>query len=330
MSQARIAGSADSLLRENHMTTGLKLEGRAMTRDLQFPEGPVALADGSVLVVEIRRETLSRVHPDGRIEVVATLGGGPNGAAIGPDGHAYICNNGGFNWGQEADGLVRPVGRSDRYSGGRIERVNLATGQVDVLYTECDGVPLKGPNDIVFDDRGGFWFTDLGKVYGRVMDRGAVYYARADGSLIREAVFPLVTPNGIGLSPDGRTLYVAETEPARLWAFDIVGEGQVKKLPFPSPHGGRLVIGLGGYQRFDSLKVEAGGNICVATLISGGISVISPQGELLEFHQAPEVYCTNLAFGGPDLRKVYVTLSGFGTLLEVDWPRAGHRLVGQR
>lgn len=311
------------------MTKQLTLTGRTVASGLQFPEGPVVLPDGSVLLVEIRRETLSRVHPDGRIEVVATLGGGPNGVALGNDGHAYVCNNGGFNWGQESDGLVRPVGRSDRYSGGRIERVDLSTGRAEVLYTECDGVPLKGPNDIVPDGRGGFWFTDLGKVYGRLMDRGAVYYARTDGSLIREAVFPLVTPNGIGLSPDGKTVYVAETEPARLWAFDIVGEGQVSKRPFPSPHGGRLVIGLGGYQRFDSLKVEAGGNICVATLINGGISVISPQGELLEFHQAPEVYCTNLAFGGPDLRKVYVTLSGFGTLLEVDWPREGLRLAGQ-
>ena len=223
-----------------------------------------------------------------------------------------------------------PNGRADAYIGGRIQRVDPETGRFEDLYTECDGVPLKGPNDIVLDGKGGFWFTDLGKVYGRVMDRGAVYYARCDGSLIREAVFPLITPNGIGLSPDGQTLYVAETEPARLWAFRITGEGTVHKDPFPSPHGGRLVAGLGGYRRFDSLKVEAGGNVCVATLITGGVSVISPQGEWLEFHEANEAYCTNVAFGGRDLRKMVVTLSGFGTLLEVDWPRPGLRLPGQQ
>lgn len=312
------------------MTQTSKLTGRVVATGLQFPEGPVVLADGSVILVEIARGTLTRVHPDGRTSVVAELGGGPNGAAIGPDGHFYVCNNGGFNWTTEADGLFRPHGRADAYIGGRIQRVDPETGRFEDLYTECDGVPLKGPNDIVLDGKGGFWFTDLGKVYGRVMDRGAVYYARCDGSLIREAVFPLITPNGIGLSPDGQTLYVAETEPARLWAFRITGEGTVHKDPFPSPHGGRLVAGLGGYRRFDSLKVEAGGNICVATLITGGVSVISPQGEWLEFHEANEAYCTNVAFGGRDLRKMYVTLSGFGTLLEVDWPRSGLRLPGQQ
>jgi gluconolactonase len=311
------------------MTTMLELAGRTLATGLLFPEGPVAMPDGSIILVEIARGTLTRVRRDGRTEVVAALGGGPNGAAMGPDGKCYVCNNGGFNFGREADGLLRPVGRADDYIGGRIQRVDLETGRFEDLYTECDGVPLKGPNDLVFDGRGGFWFSDLGKIYGRQMDRGAVYYARMDGSLIREAVFPILTPNGVGLSPDGGTLYVAETETGRLWSFPIVGEGEVAKAPFPSPHGGRLVAGPPGFQRFDSLKVEAGGNICVATLVTGGITVFSPAGERLEFHRAPEIYCTNLAFGGADLRTVYVTLSGFGTLLEVPWPRPGLRLPGQ-
>jgi gluconolactonase len=75
------------------------------------------------------------------------------------------------------------------------------------------------------------------------------------------------------------------------------------------------------------MAVEEGGNICVATLIRGGISVITPAGDLLEFHEAPEPYCTNICFGGPDRRKAYITLSGFGTLVEVDWPRAGLALA---
>jgi gluconolactonase len=69
---------------------------RELATGLLFPEGPVALDDGSVLLVEIARGTLSRVTTDGRVQVVADLGGGPNGAAIGPDGAVYICNNGGF------------------------------------------------------------------------------------------------------------------------------------------------------------------------------------------------------------------------------------------
>src|SRR4051812_49747730 len=67
-----------------------------VTGDLQFPEGPIAMADGSVVLTEIKRKTLTRVHPDGSTEQVADTGGGPKGAAIGPDGAIYVTNNGGF------------------------------------------------------------------------------------------------------------------------------------------------------------------------------------------------------------------------------------------
>jgi gluconolactonase len=203
---------------------------REITSGLRFPEGPVAMPDGTVLLVEISRGTLDRVHPDGRVEVVAQLGGGPNGAAIGPDGLCYVCNNGGFRWVDDDTGH-RPVGQADDYSGGRIERVNLATGAVETLYAATDHAQLRGPNDLVFDRHGGFYFTDLGKVREREQDRGAVYYALADGSLIQEIVFPIFTPNGIGLSPDGATLYVAETETARLWAFALRGPGEIERAP---------------------------------------------------------------------------------------------------
>jgi gluconolactonase len=281
------------------------------------------LPDGSVLVVEIMGRTLTRVTPDGGKQVVADLGGGPNGAAIGPDGRCYVCNNGGFNWLVSEDGHMRPNGRADDYATGGIQRVDLATGAVETLYTDCDGHPLRGPNDIVFDRRGGFWFTDQGKHYDRLSDRGAVFYASADGSRIREAIFPMFTPNGVGLSPDGATLYVSETETSRLWAFDILAPGEVAKAPWPSPNGGRFVGTLNGYQRFDSLAVEANGNVCVATLVRGGVAVFSPGGGLLEFHEASEGFCTNICFGGPDLSTAYLTLSGYGTLVAVDWPRPG-------
>jgi gluconolactonase len=298
---------------------------RILAQGLEFPEGPVALADGSVLFVEIAAGTLANIFPDGTKTVVAKTGGGPNGAAIGPDGKCYICNNGGFDW--HVDGTRRrPIGPAKDYAGGRIERIDLDTGAVECLYRAAGEVPLKGPNDLVFDRHGGFYFTDLGKVRARDMDRGAVYYAKADGSLITEVAFPLVTPNGIGLSPDGETLYVAETEAARLWAFDILGPGVVKKQPWPSPHGGRLIAGVGGYQRFDSLAVDAEGRICVATLINGGITVISPDGRQVEHHPMPDPLTTNICFGGPDLKTAFITLSWTGQLVAVDWPVQGLRV----
>jgi gluconolactonase len=298
---------------------------RTLAEGLQFPEGPVALADGSVLLVEIAAGTLTRIAPDGGKSVVARPGGGPNGAALGPDNRCYVCNNGGFEWIVDGEHR-RPFLQANDYAGGRIERIDLKTGAIERLYRNCGAVSLKGPNDIVFDRDGGFYFTDLGKVRAREMDRGAVYYARADGSAITEVAFPMVTPNGIGLSPDEKTLYVAETEAARLWAFDILAPGVVRKEPWPSPHGGRLVAGVGGYQRFDSLAVDAAGRICVATLINGGITVISPDGKQVEHHPMPDPMTTNICFGGPDMRTAFITLSWTGKLAAVDWPVPGLRL----
>jgi gluconolactonase len=234
------------------------------------------MIDGSVLLVEIERGTLTRIDPHGAKTVVASTGGGPNGAAIGPDGAVYICNNGGFTWVENERGLQPFMQEPIDYQGGSIQRVDLATGAVMKLYARGPNAPLKGPNDLVFDAHGGFYFTDFGKARSREMDRGAVYYAKADGSLIKEIAFPMVTPNGCGLSPDGSELYVAETLTTRVWAFEITGPGEIKRAPWPSPNGGRLLAGVGGYQLFDSLAVDSAGNVCVATLFNSGITVLSP------------------------------------------------------
>ena len=300
----------------------LTLDGDILATGLGFPEGPIAMPDGSVIVVEIAAERLTRVMPDGGKCVIAQLGGGPNGAAIGPDGHCYVCNNGGFSWRTDA-GFSRPTGPAQTYDGGSIQRVNIDTGEVEVLYTHCDGIRLHGPNDIVFDADGGFWFSDFGKRFDDHLKFGYLYYARTDGSLIRAAARHLLTANGVGLAPDQRTLYVAETETSRVWQYPVTGAGELDLVPWPSRNGGRLLHGSGGYQRFDSLAVEENGNLCVATLVNGGISVISPGGELLEFWQAPEGYCTNICFGGADRQTAYVTLSGYGQLMAVRWPRPG-------
>ena len=298
---------------------------RVIATGLSFPEGLVAMADGSIVLVEIERQTVSRVRPDGRVEVVAHTGGGPNGMAVGPDGAFYVCNNGGFAW-QLIHGLLRPAGPASDFTSGRIERVDPATGKVERLYDSCNGHKLRGPNDIVFDAHGGCYFSDLGKSRARDRDHGGLYYALADGSKIVEVAYPILTPNGVALSPDGSVVYVAETETARLWAFDVVAPGVVRKQPFPSPHGGRLVVGLGGYQRFDSLAVDALGNICVATLITGTVTSIAPDGRIVRQVTMPDPVTTNICFGGADLRTAFVTLSGTGRLVALAWPEAGLRL----
>ncbi len=290
-----------------------------VARGLGFPEGPVALGNGDVLVVEIARGRLTRVSRDGELSVVAELGGGPNGAAIGPDGRCYVCNNGGFQW-IERDGRLYPGEQPPDYSGGRIERVDLDTGAVERLYSECDGRPLRGPNDLVFDRQGGFWFTDHGKTRSRERDRTGVFYATADGRSIREVIFPLEGPNGIGLSPDERELYVAETTTGRLWAYPITAPGEV------AMRDRRLLEGIGGFYLYDSLAVDSAGNVCVATLVNGGISVLSPRGEPARFVPMPDLLTTNICFGGADLTTAYVTLSSIGELVRLPWPVPGHRL----
>jgi gluconolactonase len=298
---------------------------REITSGLGFPEGPIACDDGSVLLVEIRRGTLSRVQPDGRVEVVATCGGGPNGAAFGPDGAVYVCNNGGFEW-HDAGGLTVPGHQPANYVGGSIQRVDLATGSVTTLYSSCEGHPLRGPNDLVFDETGGFWFTDHGKIRARDRDVTGLYYARADGSEIREAAFPLDAPNGVGLSPDGRRVYVAETYTGRVWAFDLDGPGRIRPNP-TAPHGGHLLVGLPGLQYLDSLAVDAEGNVCVATIVNGGITIVPPDGSRVRHVPTGDPLTTNICFGGPDLRTAWITLSGTGRLVSTPWETPGLRLA---
>lgn len=295
------------------------MKSTILAEGLLFPEGPVACPDGSVLLVEIERKTLTRISPGGKVSVVAQLKGGPNGLATGPDGTLFICNNGGFLF-RKVNGINRtrpgvPVG----YVGGWIESYDPTTSEHRILYEHCGDNRLNGPNDLVFDNHGGFYFTDYGKTYARHRPHGGLYYALADGSRITELAYPMVTPNGVGLSPDGATLYVSETETARLWAFDLEGPGILSGAGATkhAPHLGRIVLSLPNYQRFDGLDVDKAGNIHIGTLISGCISIISPDGVLLDQIKTPDPITTNICIV-EKTRTAYVTLSGTGKLLKLD------------
>jgi sugar lactone lactonase YvrE len=215
---------------------------------LKFPEGPVAHGDGSVSFVEIQRGTISRVTPDGAVEVVATPGGGPNGLATGPDGAFYLCNNGGFLF-QDLGGFNHTRrGLPPDYTNGRIERIDPKTGAMKRLYDRCGSNMLCGPNDLVLDGHGGVYFTDLGKN-----------------------------------RPRGRD------------------------------HGG---------------AVAASGNICVATLVTGCITIIAPAGDVLRQVMTGDPMTTNICFGGAAMTTAYITLSGTGRLASLDWPEPGLKLAG--
>ena len=287
---------------------------------LRFPEGPIAMPDGSIILVEIERGTLSRVTTSGAIEVIAGLGGGPNGAAMGPDGWIYVCNNGGFEWSESKDGALRPGHQAADYETGSIQRVNPDTGEFQTLYTHCGDRRLNGPNDIVFDKTGGFYFTDLGKTREFDMDIGAVYYAQPDGSEIHEIITGVITPNGCSLSPDEDVLYFSETRTCRLWAMDITSPGKVER-PMGAP--GRMLFGASDYQFFDSMAVDAEGHICVATLLNGGITSVSPDGSVVDHFPFDDLLTTNICFGGKGLETAFITLSTTGRLVSTIWQRPG-------
>ncbi len=295
---------------------------KVIANGLSFPEGPVLLPDGSIALVEIAKGRLTRVDKTGQLSVIAEVGGGPNGAALGPDGLLYVCNNGGFRWTEEEAGL-RPIGQALDYVGGSIQRVHPVTGALEVLCTSADSIPLSAPNDIVFDQSGGFWFTDTGAGRHRDLDRGRVCYVEAGSKVAREVIFPMLQPNGVGLSPDGNVLYVAETVTGRLWSFDLARPGEVRRGSGPAAHGGKLLITMPNFQLLDSLALEANGNVAVASIYKGAIVVISPAGQIVQEVPLMDKFVTNICFGGADRRTAYVTLSQSGQLIALNWHRSG-------
>jgi gluconolactonase len=296
-----------------------------ITSGLRFPEGPIAMNDGSVVLVEMFGPRITRIRPDGTTETIAEIPGGPNGAAIGPDGALYLCNNGGAFTPVELGDLLFPGGFDpSRYIGGRIQRVDLATGEVTDLYTECDGRPLRAPNDLVFDTHGGFWFTDHGirDNAARTSDITGIYYAKPDGSSIVEVAFPTDAPNGIGLSPDGTMLYYAETHSGRVMQRVVTAPGELAPTMPADPTV--CLAGLPGYQLLDSLAVDGSGNVCVATLANGGITVIAPNGDIVEHIATGDMLTTNICFGGDT---AFITLSGTGKLVSMPWAYGGLELA---
>jgi gluconolactonase len=299
------------------------MDNEIVCEGLEFPEGPIAMADGSIILTEIKGQRLTRVTPDGKKETVVETGGGPNGAAIGPDGAIWITNNGGaFEW-QDLNGLTIPGPTPASHTGGMIQRYDLKSGKLETVYEACDGRRLIGPNDLVFDKAGGLWFTDHGCSTPEGRKFGALYYAKADGSSITRQRDHVFSPNGVGLSPDESVVYVADTQLGRLWAFDVAEAGVLAPPAGFAP--GRVICNLPDYQLLDSLAVEAGGKVCVATIINGGVTAFDPDGSTEHF-ALPDVACTNIVFGGDDMRTAWVTASTTGKLLKVRWPRPGLKL----
>jgi gluconolactonase len=227
-------------------------------------------------------------------------------------------------------GIVVPSEPPAATPPGRIEAVDLTTGAVQILYRYTEQTPFWAPNDLVFDSAGGFWFTDFGRDCGRIRRRGAVYYAHPDGSHVAEKIGFMDGPNGIGLSPDGSMLYVAETYSAHLWCFCLSAPGIIDPAGTHGPLPGSIVGRGGPGQYLDSLAVDSAGYICCASPGHGHILIFSPDGGVHDTIVMPDFLTTNIAFGDPDLSTAYITLGSSGRLGTIPWRRPGLPLHAAR
>ncbi|MEQ8313309.1 MAG: SMP-30/gluconolactonase/LRE family protein [Gammaproteobacteria bacterium] len=334
-----------------------------VAKDLAYPESPAYCSDDSILLVEIRGERLTRVHPDGSTEKVASIPGGPNGLAMAPTGsngeqYAYICNCGGFEWFSYPPGSDHPTlwiggNQPANYTGGKIEKVNLGSGEVTELFGEYEIPPaalkahglseckppykLRGPDDGVVDSAGGMWISDFGKQRPFERDITSVYYMAPGETSLKQVFYPLNSPNGIALSPDEKWLYIALSYERRVIKYEIAPGGTFKPNP-KTTDGSYLVTGeFIGSSVLDSMRVDSEGNLYVVTMLpegfdpnlNGGITVVSPEGDVLDFIEikspdgAIAPMPSSLCFGGTDLKTAYITCGGSGYLLSMPSRIAG-------
>jgi gluconolactonase len=335
-----------------------------VTTGLGYPESPKPMPDGSVLLVEIRKKQLTRVTPDGEQHAVASFEGGPNGLALGPDGHAWVANNGGFDWldvplpnGQKLSiGTTQP----DNYTGGLVQRVELDTGTVTTAFSHCskgmnmqgfgnrkpvpvafpEPLGLRGPDDLVFDRSGGCWISDWGKQRPRDADVTGIYYAPAGSGELIEMIFPLASPNGIALSPAEDRLYAALTY-SRQVVYWKLGKQPGEIIPNPDSMDGSYLLNakLPGQAILDSMCVDEDGNIYVAVMLpegntpvsNGGIAILSSDGKSSDFLplDVPGQFSplpSSMGFGGPDRKTLFITCGASGLLLKCRMHVAGHKL----
>ena len=297
---------------------------RIVASGLIGPESPKPLADGSILVCEMGRGTLTRILPSGEKKIVADIGLSPNGCAIGPDGAAYVTKNAGLVWQPMNDTQWTSIGPPTPPGQASIVRVDLATGATRTIYVEAAGKPLLGCNDLVFDRRGGFWFSDLqGK---------CVLWARPDGSEIHRMAQTSWRPNGIALSPDGQRLFAAGAN--TIYVAHIVEPGRLANPSDPWRPFSRTSL------LFDSMAATGDGGLVAGVLFAfpppaltdatrGGLAKIDPNGRLVEVVRLPDPLVTSVAFGGPGLKTAYVTLTSTGRMAALTWPQAGLRLANQ-
>lgn len=268
---------------------------------LSLTEGPTVDREGNVYFTDILTQRIMRFGADGLLTVYREHSNAANGLLIDPQGRLIACEGSTSATAQRSGLTVSGI--------PRVTRTDLATGAVEILAEAYEGRPLEGPNDVTIDGQGRLYFTDF---HG-----AAVYRIDGPGKLARILAAPdLERPNGIQIAPDDKTLYVVEANGAEggarmIRAFDLLPDGTARNA--------RVFYNFYPGRSADGLSVDTQGNVYASagmhrtrntseTLDTrAGVYVIAPDGRLLNFIPVPEDYITNNAFGGPDMRTLYVT-----------------------
>lgn len=263
-----------------------------------FTEGPTVDRNGNVYFTETIWQRILKLSREGVLSVYRENSNVANGLVVDAQNRLIACEGASF----------RQPGLAIRGK-PRVTRTDLATGKIEVLADQCEGQPFDGPNDVTLDGRGRIYFTDL--------PAGAVYRIEGPGRVTRILSRPEIErPNGIQISPDDRVLYLVEANPAEggarmIRAFDLLPDGTVRNK--------RVHFNFYPGRSADGMSIDREGNLYAAAGLHRrrgthetldtkcGIHVISPQGKLLKFIPIPEDTITNCAFGGPDMKTLYVT-----------------------
>ncbi len=263
-----------------------------------FTEGPAVDRDGNVYFTDIINQRIMKLGADGVLSTYRQSSNVANGLLIDADGRLIACEGATF----ERPG-VRLTGTP------RVTRTDLKTGKIEVLADSYEGKPLVGPNDVTIDGRGRLYFTEL--------NGAAVYRIDAPGKVARILAAPDVrSPNGIQISPDDRKLYLVESNqgqggPRLIRSYDLQPEGTVRNM--------RVLYDFSPGRSADGMSIDIQGNLYASAGMNqlrgssetldnkAGVYMISPAGKLLKFYPIPEDFITNNAFGGPDMKTLYVT-----------------------
>ncbi len=252
----------------------------------RFPEGPAFDRDGNLFVVNVETGDISRISPEGRVNTFVNTGGAPNGAKFHPNGDLFVA---------------------DRKKGIIAVSPNR---KIRLIADRYQGKVFNGPNDLIFDSRGNLYFTDP---HGSSAENpfGCLYRLSTDGQIACLAS-GLAFPNGLVLSRDERYLFVADTRKNRILRYVLV----------PPPFRSYVFSQLSGGWGPDGMAFDVTGNLYVAHYGGGDVLVISSKGEVLERVPVGGAHPTNVTFGGPNRKTLYVTEVETGSVyrFSADYP----------